>query len=79
MVGTNCAMCHNNPLPYEDGNDDVTLTVVNVVKETYDRVYENGTYKDVVTKLGTITVKASYTTSEGKTVTADILYSTAAI
>ena len=71
MVGTNCAMCHNNPLPYADGNDDVTLTVVNVVKETYDRVYENGTYKDVVTKLGTITVKASYTTSEGKTVTAD--------
>ena len=66
-VYTNCAVCHNNEQRYVKGNENVTLTVVNVVNETYGKV--DG--ETVVTKLGTVTVKASYITSEGKTVTAE--------
>ena len=67
-VFTDCTACHNNKVWLSKDNPEVenaiSFDIVSVTKETYDKY-------NTVTAFGTITVKATYTTSEGKVVTAE--------
>ena len=67
-VITNCTACHDNEkvLMNDDltPSKDVTVKIVALTGETYDK------YGSVV-KAGNITVKATYTTEENETVTAE--------
>ena len=61
-VFTNCAVCHNNLK--ELANQEVTIEVLALTKETTDKY-------NVVTKAGTITLKATYVVDDERTITAE--------
>ena len=67
-VITNCTACHDNEKVLMDGEGKpakaVDIKIVALTKETYDK------YGSVI-KAGNITVKATYTTAENETVTAE--------